>query len=148
MTRTKVTPEELVPLVFGAIRSVHAHLNRQHRLDLLGSSPLQLQALGFIKKQGSPLMKEVADFLSITPPSATSLIDGMVKDGLLVRHFDSADRRVVHLHATAKGQRLLKIGWLKMTEHMREMFACLSEKEKRQMLATYKKIADHFNNLK
>ncbi len=144
----KNSADELVPLIFGLIRTIHTHLNKQHRQDINFFSPLQVHALGYIKDKKSPLMKEVADFLCITPPSATSLINNLVKANLLVRHENPKDRRVVHLHLTAKGERLFKTGFKQMAAHMREVFLCLNEQERKQMVSIYKKIYKHLNRTK
>jgi MarR family 2-MHQ and catechol resistance regulon transcriptional repressor len=138
--------EELVSLLMGVIRSLHSPLNKKHSLDLSKISPLKIQTLAFIKKRKNPLMKEVADFLAITPSSATSLIEGMAKEKLIVRHLSPSDRRLVHLHMTPKGDGLLKKGFKEMRAHMKEVFTCLTEKEKNQLVVIYKKIYNFNNN--
>jgi len=137
--------EELIPLILGAVRALHSHLKKNHGLDFSRISPLKIQTLGFIKKQKNPLMKDVADFLAITPPSATSLIESLAKDKLIIRHFDHKDRRVVHLRITDKGSRILSKGFKEMICHMKEVFTCLTEKEKKQLIGIYRKIYN-FNN--
>jgi len=145
MLKQKESADELISLILGVIRSIHSHINKQHRVDLSKISPLKVQVLGFIKVRKNPLMKEVADFLSITPPSATSLVNSMAKENLLVRHFDSHDRRVVRLSITPKGGKFLNRGFKEMTVHMKEIFNCLTEKENKQLIEIYRKI-NNFNN--
>lgn len=147
MFTSKEKADELVCLILGVIRSIHSHLNKQHRIDFSKISPLKVQVLGFIKKQKDPLMKEVADFLSITPPSATSLINSMSKEKLIVRRPDNKDRRTVRLLLTSEGSKILNKGFKEMTSHMKEVFNCLNEKEKKQLTVIYRKIYN-FNNKK
>lgn len=85
-------------------------------------------------------MKEVADYLGITPPSATSLIDGLVESNLLKRNFDKNDRRVVRLTVTAHGKQTIKRGLNIMTSQMKKVLACLTEKEQKQLILIYKKV--------
>jgi DNA-binding MarR family transcriptional regulator len=132
--------DELVSLTLGVMRSVHSHLNRRHQIDFSKISPLKVQVLGFIKNQEKPSMKNLADFLAITPPSATSLIEGMAEDKLIIRRFNPSDRRVVYLQITAKGSKVLEKGFKEMTSHMKEAFGCLTEKEKKQLIIIYRKI--------
>lgn len=139
--------DELVPLILGVIRSVNSHLNKKHRQDMIEFSPLQLRVLGYIRERKKPLMKDVADFMAITPPSATALINGMVKNKLLVRRFDSKDRRAVYLQITPKGERLFKKGFKEMIRHMRGLYRCLSRDEKTYMIRIYRKMYAYFNNL-
>jgi len=145
MFKQKESEDELISLILGVIRSIHSHLNKQHQLDFSKTSPLKVQVLGFIKKQKNPLMKDMADFLLITPPSATSLIDSMAKEKLIVRCPDNKDRRLVRLSITSGGSKFLSLGFKEMTGHMKEVLNCLTEKEKKQLIAIYRKIYN-FNN--
>lgn len=143
--KAKTNVDELILLLLGVLRSTYIHLKKSHVHDLKLCSPLQIQVLGYMQKHKKPSMKEVADFLSITPPSATSVIDSMVDDGLLKRQLDASDRRAVHLCITAKGRSVLKYGFKQITGHMREIFSCLTDTERKQMIKIYKKIFNYFN---
>jgi len=143
--KAKTSAEELTMLLLGVLRSIQIHLKKSRAQDLRPCSPLQIQVLGYLQKHKRPSMKEVADFLSITPPSATSIIDSMVDDGLLKRQLDATDRRATHLCITAKGKSVLKYGFKQITGCMREIFSCLTDTERRQMIKIYKKIFNYFN---
>ena len=143
--KAKTSVNELTMVLLGVLRSIHVHLKKSHAHDLKLCSPLQIQVLGYLQMHKRPSMKEVADFLSITPPSATSVIDSMVNDGLLKRQLDARDRRAVHLCITAKGRSVLKYGFKQITGHMREIFSCLTDAERKQMIGIYKKIFNYFN---
>ena len=64
----------------------------------------QIEVLYFIGPTGKATMKNIADYLKITPPSATEIISDMEKKGLVKRHSSPSDRRVVYigLSKTAK----------------------------------------------
>lgn len=147
--KAKTSVEELIMLLLGVLRSIQIHLKKSHAQDLKLCSPLQIQVLGYLQKHKKPSMKEMADFLSITPPSATSIIDTMAGDGLLKRRLEATDRRTIHLCITAKGRNILKYGFKQITLHMREIFSCLTDTERKQMINIYRKIFNYFNqNLK
>lgn len=55
--------------------------------------------------KGHP-MTEIADQVLMPAPSLTKLVDRMVADNLVYRRPDSADRRRVLLHLTARGRTL------------------------------------------
>ena len=143
--KNKNNLSELLPLLFGVIRSIQTHLNKKHRQDLTFFSPLQIHTLAFIKEHKNPLMRELADFLGVTPPSATSLVDGLVKSKMLKRHFNKSDRRVVYLHITQLGEKNLKNGFRQMATHLKEIYNCLNKKERKQIIIIYKKIFNYFN---
>ncbi len=144
----KSSLDELVAVLPAVLRSIFVHMNNYHRQDIKLRSPLQIHALNYIKKKNHPSMKELADFLFITPPSATSLIDSMVSERLIVREIDPDDRRAIHLKITAKGKKICDCGFKQMTKHMREILGCLDESEREEMLKAYKKIYNYINNLK
>jgi DNA-binding MarR family transcriptional regulator len=75
-----------------------------------GVTPQQHQALLAIK--GFPgrdwvTMSELAERLQVQHHSAVGLVDRLVEEKLLTRKPSPADRREVHLHLTARGERLL-----------------------------------------
>ena len=146
--KTKIVDtNELAPLIFGTIRLIHLHLNKQHRQELTFFSPLQLQTLGYVKNHENPLMKDLASYLTITPPSATSLVDCLVKDKMLTRHLSPQDRRLIHLHLTPKGLKFFNHGVGQMNRHLKEIYTCLTKREQKQMLIIYKKIRNYFKQL-
>ena len=71
-------------------------------------SPLQFFTLHFIKNSDKPIqMKDIADHFSVEMPTATSLMDKIVKMGLVKRMSDKDDRRVVAVVLTPKGEKIL-----------------------------------------
>ncbi len=74
-------------------------------------------------------MKEIADHLSITAPSATSLTGGLVKSGLVAKVLDCRDKRTSRLKLTAKGEDELKKSLIRGTRLLKGLFDALSEEE-------------------
>ena len=65
---------------------------------------------------------EVAARMVTRAPDITRLLDGMERDGLVVRRRDGPDRRVVRVRATAKALRLLdRIGGDLLAIHRRQL---------------------------
>lgn len=71
-------------------------------------SMLHGQILRFVAEQKSVTMKDLARHLSITPPSATSLVECLVKKGWLARVTDKKDRRVVRICVTQSGRKMMR----------------------------------------
>jgi len=57
----------------------------------------QVEVMHFIGPSGKETMKNIADFLKITPPSATEIVAEMEKKGLVKRVDDKKDRRIVFI---------------------------------------------------
>ncbi|HJC74393.1 MAG TPA: MarR family transcriptional regulator [Candidatus Mediterraneibacter faecavium] len=73
--------------------------------------------------------KELAARLNVTPPSITSAIQKMEKEGYLTRHPDPADQRVMRLTLTEKGKSCIK-GVYIVAEQMEElMFQGMTREE-------------------
>ena len=64
--------------------------------------------------------KELAARLNVTPPSITSSIQKMEKEGYLTRHPDPADQRIMRLTLTEKGESCIK-GVYTVAEQMEKL---------------------------
>lgn len=134
----------IVSLIFDTQRLIMEGPRANHRLDVF--SFLQLQTLRFVREKEYPQMHEIADFLRVTPPSATSLINGLVKCGQLKRVPDPKDRRVVRLALTVTGQRTLKKGIEHISGHIERVFKRLSERERKHLISILEELAKNYHN--
>ena len=73
-----------------------------------GHGSAQLSALAVIHYVGASSLSALAEIERISIPTASRLVDGLVRAGLVERYGDDADRRVVCLRATPKGQDVVK----------------------------------------
>lgn len=97
-------------------------------------SVIQMQALYYVFKKDSCLMRDIASYLAITPPSATTLVYNLMKRGLLQRQVDVEDRRVVRLRVTTAGKRLLKQRFTEFSKAMGKALSGLTLSEKKQLI--------------
>ena len=102
---------------------------------------LHMQTLRYIKEQKEVAMKELANYLHITPPSATSLVNSLAAEGLVERIEDEADRRAVQLKITAAGQELLTNNFQKAARTMEEYLNRLTEEEKKNFITILNKFS-------
>jgi DNA-binding MarR family transcriptional regulator len=93
---------ETTPVIMRAIR---VEMRRGHGTDL--SIP-QFRTLGFIQRNADASLTDVAEHLGLTPPSASKLVDGLVKQGLIVRKEAAADRRRITLELTKNGKSIVE----------------------------------------
>ncbi|MBU6490868.1 winged helix DNA-binding protein [Patescibacteria group bacterium] len=124
------SPNDVVRAIslFSAVRRImRARIAEGRKLD--PSTWLQIETMKFIMDHGMPKMRELADHLSITAPSATSLVGGLVKNKLVVCTIDRRDRRASRLTLTAKGKSKLKKAITRGTQLLSGLFAVLSEPE-------------------
>jgi len=102
---------------------------------------LHLQTLRYVKEHKTPLMRDVANFLFITPPAATLLIDGLVKEGLLARVIDPKDRRTVRLRITKSGTTMFTRNSHEALAQIAEIFSALDGKEQATLVTLLEKVA-------
>jgi DNA-binding MarR family transcriptional regulator len=78
----------------------------EDELVALGVTIQQFRALNLVNEDGV-VASIVADRLAVTPSTVTSLMDPLVKHGLVRRRVDTKDRRRVLHQVTLRGQKLL-----------------------------------------
>ncbi len=103
---------------------------------------LRVQVLEYILENKNTGMNELAKFLSITPPSATSIINKLVQAGLIIRVEHKSDRRKVLVRVTPKGKKMLQKGKCLIEEHMGKIFSVLNNSELDQFTKLVKKLIE------
>jgi DNA-binding MarR family transcriptional regulator len=93
-----------MPTNDAAVRAV-ARLGRvfEKRLADEGMSLPQFRVLAFLS-EGEWAASKVAEWLAVSRPSLTSLVDGLVEQGWVERREDPTDRRSVLHQITASGR--------------------------------------------
>jgi len=100
----------------------------------------RIETLQFIADHPSPKMKDVAEHLSISAPSATALVNGLVTRGLVTHVTDIHDRRSIRLALTKKGRSELKRIITHGTRLLGELFSVLSPAELTRFVATLERL--------
>src|SRR5688500_13050432 len=91
------------------LHSAAIHLLRRLRKqdDRAGISAARLSALSVVVFAGPVTNGQLAAAEQVAPPPPTRLVAGMERDGLVERRQDAEDGRVVWIHASSKGTRIL-----------------------------------------
>ena len=106
---TRATPEscaqevmETVPLV---MRFIRAEMRRQRTRSL---SVPQFRALIFLSRHPGASLSSLADYLGVTRPTTSALVDRLVRRGLVTRTAHPQERRRIVLALTPTGARHLQ----------------------------------------
>lgn len=118
-------------------RMLHEQMKRHVTKQPL--STMQLHALAFIERR-HPLMRDLALCLTITPPSATSLVNGLVRSKLATRLPDPDDQRALRLTLTPHGKKALQDRLRAVAEGMQEITSVLRADELKTFTNLMKKI--------
>lgn len=90
-----------------APRVVQAARHYLRAQNLGGITLPQLRALAYVLRQPESPLGELAEHLAITAPSASALVDRLVKQGLLEAKIPPENRRRVSLVITPDGERIV-----------------------------------------
>lgn len=68
----------------------------------------QILILEFLSSQGQAKMKDIAEFMKVSTPATTGIVDRLVKSGYALRDYDKNDRRIIKILITPRGASLLR----------------------------------------
>jgi DNA-binding MarR family transcriptional regulator len=94
------------------VHSAAIHLLRLLRKqdEATGLTAARLSALSVVVFAGPIPIGRLADAEQVSAPTMTRLLAGMEREGLVKRRRDPHDGRVVWIHATPRGSRILREG--------------------------------------
>jgi DNA-binding MarR family transcriptional regulator len=105
---------------------------------------LQMHALLIVEEHKGITMKQLADALHVASPSATSLVNRLVKLRWIQRLQDPANRKLVRLKLTETGRTFLRRKHQRRRELMRELLAFLSSDERESLARLQEKILERY----
>ena len=75
---------------------------------------------------------QLADGAAVAQPTATRMLTGLARDGVVCRHPDPEDRRIALIELTAEGQRLAEEKRAQIVAVRGQIFASIPEDERAQ----------------
>jgi len=131
-TRTSATRQALIDrmsaLKPALDRKMRVRLPDDLRADLQSITIHQLEALSLLDR-GGLRMSELARELDISEPASTALADRLVRGGLVERHADPDDRRIVRLELSRAGRDLMSRWGSHRRRMMTATFEVLSDRQ-------------------
>jgi len=131
--------EQLISMIFATSRLIRERVKDREKINPF--SFLRLETLRYVTEKDNPSMKDIADYLCVAPPSATSLINSLVEARQIERSYDKNDRRFVRLVVTPKGKTALASGFKKITTKMRRALSNLNAKERSSLFKILENIS-------
>ena len=131
--------EELLVALRKVIRAIDIRSKELSRdVGLTGPQLIVLQQVG---KNPGVMVKEIAQNITLSPATVTSILDRMESRGHVNRVRSTQDKRKVGVFLTDVGQSLLDKAPLPLQEHFLNRFNAIEEWEQSQMVATMQRIA-------
>ena len=109
--------------------AIHALRHVRREDPATGVPPAQLSALSVLVFGGPRTLGELATAEQVRPPTMTRIVQGLDAEGLVRRARDPGDARVVRLHATAKGRRVMQRGRERRVEQLAALLDRLERDE-------------------
>jgi DNA-binding MarR family transcriptional regulator len=123
--------------VAARLHAAAIHLLRRLRRqdEAMGLTAARASALSVVVFGGPVTIGQLAEAEQVAAPTITRLIVGMERDGLVRRTGDPQDGRVVWLHATARGTRLLHEGRRRRVAALARDVAALDPRDRETLAA-------------
>ena len=102
----------------------------------------QLFALMALQDMGECRLGELSQKLNVSAPTASGIVDRMVKSGYVIRDHDTEDRRAVKICLSSKGKKYAKHFRETITKRWSEVLGRLPEKDREGFLRIILKIKD------
>ncbi|MEH3159552.1 MAG: MarR family transcriptional regulator [Sphingomonas taxi] len=130
--------EALAADLFRLFLRMQRLMNR--RMADQGASLARAKLLLFLQKRGPARAADIADFFDQAPRTVTEAIDGLERDGLVVRTPDAHDRRVKQVSITDEGRRVTSETEPLRQEMIGDVFGALTAEERAQLGAMFAKM--------
>lgn len=134
MTPPSDTPARIIQHWMEITRLLRRNMMSKGKATDVCMNPMQIHAMAIIAEHPNLTMKEFAQHLHISSPSATSFVDRLVKLQLVERVADEDNRKLVHLRMLSAGRTALDAAMKEHSVVMHDLFSLLSS-EDQQVLA-------------
>jgi len=101
----------------------------------------QLMVMQKIAHLDAPVAKTVAEEITLSPATVTTIIDRLEGRGLVIRLRSETDKRKVHLYLSDAGRALLQDSPKPLQDHFIKRYQNLEEWEQSQLLSAVERIA-------
>lgn len=116
------------------------------RLGDQGVSTPRSKVLFEVSRRGPVRLTDLARAVGITQGTASTLIDALVREGLIDRRADDSDRRVTLLQTTATGQRQAESWAAAYSGAAHDVFDVLSAADQHRLTELLNHLADSLSD--
>nr|WP_278003683.1 MarR family transcriptional regulator [Nodosilinea sp. TSF1-S3] len=129
-------------VVPGVTRFLRAGIRRHGKPQL---SLSQLRVLYFLRRRSQSSLSEVADYLDVTRPTMSAMVERLVQRGLVNRVSNPTERRRIVLTLTAAGEAEMARVYDATLQTVADRLAGLSETQLQQVQAGLAILSDLFD---
>jgi len=112
-----------------------------------GITGVQLMTLHFVKHNENCKTSDIANFLSVSPPDATRIVETLVKKGFVERINDENDRRIIRLRITKDGKKVFETIRQELTLSFSKILERINEQDAKALLKGMKALSNVLKEL-
>jgi DNA-binding MarR family transcriptional regulator len=112
-----------------------------------GITGVQLMALNFVKHNDNCKTSDIANFLSVTPPDATRIVETLVKKGFVKRINDMKDRRIIRLKIIGNGKKVIEMIKQELILSFSKILEKMNEQDAKALLRGIKALSNAMKEL-
>jgi DNA-binding MarR family transcriptional regulator len=132
---------EILEAVPAVMRFIRVQM-RRHRSSAL--SVPQFRALLFLSRSPDASLSALAEFLGLSLPAASRLVEGLVRKNFVVRGIPPGNRRLVVLSVSARGQRTVDAARQATERHLAGVVASLRNDERATIRRALRTLREEF----
>ena len=125
------------------VQSIRVEMRRGRGGEL--SIP-QFRALRFVQRNPEVSLSDLADYLGLTLPSVSKLVDGLVKQTLILRQESKVDRRKMTLALTEAGETIINNARAQAQANLARTLASLPEEDLLEIHHSFELLNHLFNH--
>jgi len=122
----EICAREMMDVTPQIVQAIRVEMRRGRGSEL---SVPQFRALRFIQVHADSTLSHIAEHLGLTLPSVSKLVDGLVKQELVIRQESASDRRCLSLALTPAGESIVNSARASAQARLVEKLSCLSPDE-------------------
>ena len=131
--------EEVLVALRRVIRATDLH--SKHLAKTISLTAPQILLLQAIRGRDQITIGELANKISLSQATVTSILDRLEKRNLIYRERSAQDKRKVHARLTDKGVEVLKDAPIPLQEHFTRQFSDLQDWEQTMIISSLQRIA-------
>ena len=131
--------EEVLVALRRVIRATDLH--SKHLAKTTGLTAPQILLLQTIRDKGEVTIGELANEISLSQATVTSILDRLEKRELVYRERSKEDKRKVHAYLTDQATEILKEAPIPLQEHFARQFSDLQDWEQTMIISSLQRVA-------
>ena len=116
-------------------------LHSKHLAKTTGLTAPQILLLQTIRDKGEVTIGELANEMSLSQATVTSILDRLEKRGLVYRERSKEDKRKVHAYLTDQATDILKEAPIPLQDHFARQFSDLQDWEQTMIISSLQRVA-------